>query len=450
MIPGLGPGLQALLGTLLTWGLTAAGSALVFVFSSGQRRILDGSLGFAAGVMLAASYWSLLAPAIELAQESGTFGAFSFFPVAAGFALGAAFVYGADLLLPELSATKCHSAGLAFGDSQLCLAMTRTMFARAAPCCVCRVRVAVALCWGQPGVLLSPVTPGNAPASAQGEGVALTCFAGPSPSSPSSSSPAPKLGPARLELCWVGPGADPWRRRQSLGVSLSSAVWGTPCSDCFYSFALLFPSGKRGRTCPALPTLADPDKAENGEPYQRRRGAGPPLPEGPPAFSAPQDGAALGRSSSWRRILLMILAITIHNIPEGLAVGVGFGAVGKSQSATFQSARNLAIGIGIQNFPEGLAVSLPLRGAGFSTWKAFWYGQLSGMVEPLAGVLGALAVVLAEPLLPYALGFAAGAMVYVVMDDIIPEAQTSGNGKLASWTSILGFVVMMSLDVGLG
>ncbi|NWI80898.1 S39AB protein, partial [Dryoscopus gambensis] len=193
-----------------------------------------------------------------------------------------------------------------------------------------------------------------------------------------------------------------------------------------------------------------PDKAENGEPYQRRRAAGPPLPEGPPAFPAPRDGAPAAGSSSWRRIMLMILAITIHNIPEGLAVGVGFGAVGKSASATFQSARNLAIGIGIQNFPEGLAVSLPLRGAGFSTWKAFWYGQLSGMVEPLAGALGAFAVALAEPLLPYALGFAAGAMVYVVMDDIIPEAQTSGNGKLASWTSILGFVVMMSLDVGLG
>ncbi|MEJ1284072.1 solute carrier family 39 (metal ion transporter) member 11 [Cricetulus griseus] len=130
---------------------------------------------------------------------------------------------------------------------------------------------------------------------------------------------------------------------------------------------------------------------------------------------------------------------------------------------------NLAIGIGIQNFPEGLAVSLPLRGAGFSTWRAFWvklmlevnvglleenyecgYGQLSGMVEPLAGVFGAFAVVLAEPVLPYALAFAAGAMVYVVMDDIIPEAQISGNGKLASWASILGFVVMMSLDVGLG
>ncbi|KAJ1071917.1 hypothetical protein K5549_013784 [Capra hircus] len=111
---------------------------------------------------------------------------------------------------------------------------------------------------------------------------------------------------------------------------------------------------------------------------------------------------------------------------------------------------NLALGIGIQNFPEGLAVSLPLRGAGFSTWRAFWYGQLSGMVEPLAGVFGAFAVVLAEPILPYALAFAAGAMVYVIMDDIIPEAQISGNGKLASWASILGFVVMMSLDVGLG
>ncbi|NXB41931.1 S39AB protein, partial [Leucopsar rothschildi] len=167
-----------------------------------------------------------------------------------------------------------------------------------------------------------------------------------------------------------------------------------------------------------------PDKAENGELYQRRRPGGSPLPEGPPAFAAPRDGAGAAGSSSWRRMALMILAVTIHNIPEGLAVGVGFGAIGKSESATFQSARNLAIGIGIQNFPEGLAVSLPLRGAGFSTWKAFWYGQLSGMVEPLAGVLGAFAVVLVEPLLPYALGFAAGAMVYVVMDDIIPEAQS--------------------------
>ncbi|XP_017585918.1 PREDICTED: zinc transporter ZIP11 isoform X3 [Corvus brachyrhynchos] len=340
MIPGSGPVVQALLGTFLTWGLTAAGSALVFVFSSGQRRILDGSLGFAAGVMLAASYWSLLAPAIEMAEESGTFGAFSFFPVAAGFALGAAFVYGADLLIPVLGFTGPSHAALALSCDQR----------------------------------------------------------------------------AVKEKQEQAPGWD-------VGSELSIRI------------------GRAG---------LHPDKAENGEPYQRRRGAGPPLPEGPPAFPAPRDGAPAAGSSSWRRIMLMILAITIHNIPEGLAVGVGFGAIGKSASATFQSARNLAIGIGIQNFPEGLAVSLPLRGAGFSTWKAFWYGQLSGMVEPLAGVFGAFAVVLAEPLLPYALGFAAGAMVYVVMDDIIPEAQTSGNGKLASWTSILGFVVMMSLDVGLG
>uniref|UniRef100_A0A3Q2V0I3 Zinc transporter ZIP11 n=1 Tax=Haplochromis burtoni TaxID=8153 RepID=A0A3Q2V0I3_HAPBU len=191
------------------------------------------------------------------------------------------------------------------------------------------------------------------------------------------------------------------------------------------------------------------NKIENGDVYQRRKGLPSSSSDGHETGSKQQE-VAEQRGSSWRRILLLILAITIHNIPEGLAVGVGFGAVGKTTSATFESARNLAIGIGIQNFPEGLAVSLPLRGSGVSTWTAFWYGQLSGMVEPIAGLLGAVAVVLAEPLLPYALAFAAGAMVYVVVDDIIPEAQVSGNGKLASWTSILGFVVMMSLDVGLG
>ncbi|KAJ8679237.1 hypothetical protein QAD02_015024 [Eretmocerus hayati] len=111
---------------------------------------------------------------------------------------------------------------------------------------------------------------------------------------------------------------------------------------------------------------------------------------------------------------------------------------------------NLALGIGIQNFPEGLAVSLPLQAAGFSTLKSFWYGQLSGMVEPLAGVLGAACVTLAAPVLPYALAFAAGAMIYVVIDDIIPEAHQSGNGKLASWGAVVGFLLMMSLDVGLG
>uniref|UniRef100_A0ABM5FN82 Zinc transporter ZIP11 n=1 Tax=Pogona vitticeps TaxID=103695 RepID=A0ABM5FN82_9SAUR len=335
MLLGYSPVTQALLGTFLTWGLTAAGAALVFIFSSGQRRILDGSLGFAAGVMLAASYWSLLAPAIELAEDSGKFGVFAFLPVAVGFTLGAAFVYFADLLLPWL------------------------------------------------GISEPPYT-----------ALALSCDS--------------RVAKEKYE--------DQPLHHQQYENELSIRI----------------------------------DKGENGEPYQRRKGTGGSQLDGSAPSQTFRDSTPVPPSSSWRRIMLLILAITIHNIPEGLAVGVGFGAIGKSASATFESARNLAIGIGIQNFPEGLAVSLPLRGAGFSTLKAFWYGQLSGMVEPLAGLFGAFAVVLAEPLLPYALAFAAGAMVYVVMDDIIPEAQVSGNGKLASWTSILGFVVMMSLDVGLG
>lgn len=224
--------------------------------------------------------------------------------------------------------------------------------------------------------------------------------------------------------------------------------------------------------------------------------------------------------SQWKRIMLLVrffgtfgwitnqiffrqvIAITVHNIPEGLAVGVSFGAIGNSESATFEKARNLAIGIGIQNFPEGktiwpnlsigskpkymikadnvvpfkgLAVSLPLHAAGFSMCRAFWYGQLSGMVEPIFGILGAVAVTAANIILPYALSFAAGAMIYIVADDILPEAHTryiftnihlfclegnsisffycfllSGNGMLATWGTIIGFILMMSLDVGLG
>lgn len=168
--------------------------------------------------------------------------------------------------------------------------------------------------------------------------------------------------------------------------------------------------------------------------------------------------------------MLLVIAITVHNIPEGLAVGVSFGAIGNTESATFESARNLAIGIGIQNFPEGLAVSLPLHAAGFSMFRAFWYGQLSGMVEPIFGILGAVAVTIASIILPYALSFAAGAMIYIVADDILPEAHTrytkcillvhrqflidlflfhSGNGLLATWGTVVGFIVMMCLDVGL-
>lgn len=334
MLEGYSPVTQALLGTLFTWGLTAAGAALVFVFSSRQKRILDGSLGFAAGVMLAASYWSLLAPAIDMAEDSGKYGQFAFVPVAVGFALGAAFVYFADLAMPLLGVASDPHTALA----------------------------------------LSP------------------------------DSKHDKDGDQQLA--------------EEMSIRIGRTVTST-------------------------------DKAENGEVHHRKRVSPSSDADGQEAASKRQEAAARA-GSSWRRILLLILAITIHNIPEGLAVGVGFGAVGKTSTATFESARNLAIGIGIQNFPEGLAVSLPLRGSGVSTWKAFWYGQLSGMVEPVAGLLGAVAVVLAEPLLPFALAFAAGAMVYVVVDDIIPEAQVSGNGRLASWTSILGFVVMMSLDVGLG
>ncbi|CAL8300832.1 unnamed protein product [Lota lota] len=343
MLPGYSPVTQAFLGTLFTWALTAAGAALVFIFSSRQKRILDGSLGFAAGVMLAASYWSLLAPAIDMAEDSGKYGAFAFVPVAVGFTLGAAFVYFADLVMPML--------GLGV-DPQVSLALP----------------------------------PDRKPLKEKSEDPSTFQFSGPEEMT--------------IRIGRGGPHAD---------------------------------------------------KIENGEVHQRRRGsfhAGGPEAQDPD--NSQEQEEMVRRGSSWRRIMLLILAITIHNIPEGLAVGVGFGAIGKTPSATFESARNLAIGIGIQNFPEGLAVSLPLRGAGMSTWRAFWYGQLSGMVEPVAGLLGAVAVVLAEPLLPYALAFAAGAMVYVVVDDIIPEAQVSGNGKLASWTSILGFVVMMSLDVGLG
>uniref|UniRef100_A0A3B5K9S3 Zinc transporter ZIP11 n=1 Tax=Takifugu rubripes TaxID=31033 RepID=A0A3B5K9S3_TAKRU len=326
MLEGYSPIIQALIGTLFTWGLTAAGAALVFVFSSHQ-------------VMLAASYWSLLAPAIDMAEDSGKYGSFAFLPVAVGFSLGAAFVYFADLAMPLLGVG---------ADPHLAFAL-----------------------------------PHDAKQMKE------------------------KAEEPSLQL---------------LNEEMSIRI------------------GRAG-------TLSD--KIENGDVHQRRRGTQSGISNGQEVGSKQAD--EVGRTgSSWRRILLLILAITIHNIPEGLAVGVGFGAIGKTPSATFESARNLAIGIGIQNFPEGLAVSLPLRGAGFSAWTAFWYGQLSGMVEPVAGLLGAFAVVLAEPLLPYALAFAAGAMVYVVVDDIIPEAQVSGNGKLASCTSILGFIVMMSLDVGLG
>ncbi len=163
---------------------------------------------------------------------------------------------------------------------------------------------------------------------------------------------------------------------------------------------------------------------------------------------------AEGISTSWRRATLLVLAITLHNIPEGLAVGVLFGAaasgVDPTGSATIAGAVTLALGIGIQNFPEGVAVSMPLRREGIPVGRSFWYGQLSGIVEPIAAVAGAWAVLTVQPLLPYALAFAAGAMIYVVVEELIPESQLRGHTDIATLGTMLGFCVMMVLDVALG
>ena len=164
----------------------------------------------------------------------------------------------------------------------------------------------------------------------------------------------------------------------------------------------------------------------------------------------PMDEAE-GPKTSWHRSILLVLAITLHNIPEGLAVGVAFGALASDlPSATMAGAVALALGIGIQNFPEGAAVSVPLRREGFSRLKSFWYGQASGMVEPMAGVLGAASVIFIKPILPYALAFAAGAMIYVVVEELIPESQLEKNTDIATMGAMVGFAVMMTLDVALG
>jgi ZIP family zinc transporter len=264
---GLVPIWQALLATLFTWFVTALGAGAVFFFKTIDRKVLDSMLGFAAGVMIAASYWSLLAPAIEMAEDNG---GPAWVPATIGFLLGGAFLWSIDKILPHLH-----------------------------------------------------------------------------------------LG---------------------------------------------------------YPT----DKAE-------------------------------GLKTSWHRSVLLVLAITMHNFPEGLAVGVAFGALAADlPSASLAAAIALALGIGIQNFPEGAAVSIPLRREGMSRLKSFWYGQLSGTVEPIAGILGAVAVVLAKPILPYALAFAAGAMIFVVVEELIPESQLESETNVATVGAMLGFAVMMTLDVALG
>lgn len=157
-----------------------------------------------------------------------------------------------------------------------------------------------------------------------------------------------------------------------------------------------------------------------------------------------------GMKTKWHSTTLLILAITLHNIPEGLAVGVLFGAAAIGMDdATIMGAITLAIGIGIQNFPEGIAVSMPLRRHGVSRFKSFWYGQLSAIVEPIAGVIGAVTVIYMQPVLPFALAFAAGAMIYVVVEEVIPETQRDKYTDVAVLGFIGGFLVMMILDVGL-
>lgn len=258
---------QSLLATCFTWFLTAVGASVVFFFKSVSKKVMDGMLGFAAGVMIAASFWSLLAPAIEMAEE---FSIPAWIPATVGFLLGGAFIRLIDMFLPHLH---------------------------------------------------------------------------------------------------IG-----------------------------------FPT----------------DEAE-------------------------------GLPTTWRRSILLILAITLHNFPEGLAVGVAFGAAAVGvPSATVAGAVALAIGIGIQNFPEGTAVAVPLRREGVSRIRSFWYGQLSAVVEPVAGVIGASAVLLMRPILPYALAFAAGAMIFVVVEELIPESQLSKNTDIATLGAMMGFAVMMTLDVALG
>ncbi|KAK0426003.1 hypothetical protein QR680_009497 [Steinernema hermaphroditum] len=375
MIRGQDPVVQALLASLFTWGVTALGAAVVFVLPHNSKKLLDVSLGFAAGVMTAASFWSLLAPAIEISEAM--MGKYAFLPVAVGFAFGAAFVCLSDRLIPICVKTEFSVveflATSATADTQI--------------------------------TSLKDV---EADESLAGADKRYSKCAPSSPAASASLSEASGYPPHFNE----GVRKRKSSRKSSLDGSLSTTAF-------------------RQTPSPAT-SLLDVEKKTLDEDSQ--------------ISTHMSEEIQL----SWRRILLLILAVTVHNIPEGMAVGVGFGSVGKSPAATFEAAFNLALGIGLQNFPEGLAVSLPLAGFGYSKTKAFFYGQLSGMVEPIAALAGAAAVILMEPVLPYALSFAAGAMIYVVADDIIPEAQRNGNGKLASISMIGGFLVMMSLDVGLG
>ncbi|EJW85406.1 ZIP Zinc transporter [Wuchereria bancrofti] len=358
---------QAFVASLFTWGVTALGAAVVFFIPPSSKKLLDISLGFAAGIMIAASFWSLLAPAIELSETE--MGSFAFLPVAVGFSGGAAFVYITDRImsscvLSETSVVDLLKEDVAVVDSKAVKSLDAI------------VEESISM------VKLKETNDniaryGSAPAKTSGQII----------------------------------------RRRTARNRIHQTDDSTATTN-----------NTDGSTSDATAAVAV-------------------MGNGNPAVDKEQ---ALITSISWRRILLLIIAVTVHNIPEGLAVGVAFGSIGKTAKATFESAFALALGIGLQNFPEGLAVSLPLAAFGHTKMKSFFYGQLSGMVEPLGALAGSAAVILMEPVLPYALSFAAGAMIYVVLDDIIPEAQRNGNGRLASISSVVGFLIMMALDVGLG
>mmetsp|Transcript_21585 Transcript_21585/g.27585 ORF Transcript_21585/g.27585 Transcript_21585/m.27585 type:complete len:339 (+) Transcript_21585:99-1115(+) len=338
MLPGYSGVTQGILGTLFTWFVTALGAAVVFVVppmsEENEGKFLDGCLGFSSGVMLAASYWSLLAPAVELAEESG-YGRLSFFPAALGFILGAVTVWTADKFLPDTD--NIHEFLISDSDD----AETHNLK----------------------------------------------------------------------------------KKKKSDDLDIINNESGS--------------NSKNGNSSSHLRDGLRQRKVIESEGKSN-------------SISAAEKEVMERSSRSWRRVLLLVIAMTIHNFPEGLAVGVAFGSIGKSPSATFSAAVALAIGIGLQNFPEGLAVSLPMHREKRTKMNSFFWGQMSGAVEPIGGFLGAAMVEYAEWFLPYALAFAAGAMVYVVVDSIVPEAQVRGNGKYSSWGAVVGFVLMMVLDVALG
>ncbi|KRZ35356.1 Zinc transporter ZIP11 [Trichinella pseudospiralis] len=311
MLRSYGPVAQAMLGSLFTWGVTALGAAGVFFFKPDNRYVLDGSLGFSAGVMTAASFWSLLEPAIKISVTF--YSEIGFLIVLIGFLCGCWFLSICDRYF-------------GVGDP------------------VCKLLI-----------------------------------------------DSEKQTTASTNVHTVH-----FNSTQSIDLD-----GYTVRRRAIRDFELL--------------------TKEEMTPAARR---------------------------SWHRIFLLVMAITLHNIPEGLAVGVGFGAVGSGNFGyTFEKARSLAIGIGLQNFPEGLAVSLPLAAFGYNKWTSFFFGQLSGMVEPMAALCGAIGITLMENLLPFALSFAAGAMIYVVFDDVIPEAQSHGHTDFVIWSLIFGFSLMMTLDV---